>query len=138
MTDIRVSKNQDKVDITIMRLEGADGTISCNVSTEPLSEIESNPNNAKQWDDYTPLEHTKITFLHGENEKTISIGLVKQELNDIVNKDMTDGKDKDEGESSEEIQEVMFKVKLHSAEPEGVKISKKNVCNSWSSSSSSS
>jgi len=128
MTDIRVAKNQDKVDVTIMRLEGADGTISCMIKTEPLSETNS-PNNAVEYEDYVP-NFSKVTFLHGENEKTISIGLVKQNLNEIVTKDLTGEKvaDEEEGESSEEVCDVIFKVKLEKPEPTEVKISKKNVC----------
>jgi len=34
----------------------------------------------------------------------------------------------DDEESSDEVNEVIFKVKLEKPEPEGVKISKKNVC----------
>lgn len=37
-TDIRISKKAEKVNVTIVRLEGADGTISCMIKTEPLSE----------------------------------------------------------------------------------------------------
>ena len=38
LTDIRVSKNQEKVDVTILRMDGADGVISCMIRTEPLSD----------------------------------------------------------------------------------------------------
>ena len=126
LTDVRVSKNADKVEITIMRLEGADGTISCMFKTEPLSET-PNPNNAEEYEDYLP-SHSKITFLHGENEKTISIGLVKKNEKDIDTKGLIEKGDDEAAESSEEKCDVMFKVRLEKPEPEGVKISKKNVC----------
>ena len=45
-TDIRVSGKADKVDITIVRLEGADGKISCMIKTEPLSETPNCSSNA--------------------------------------------------------------------------------------------
>jgi hypothetical protein len=126
LTDVRVSKNADKVEITIMRLEGADGIISCMFKTEPLSET-PNPNNAEEYEDYLP-SHSKITFLHGENEKTISIGLVKKNEKEIDTKGLIEKGDDQNGESSEEKCDVMFKVRLEKPEPEGVKISKKNVC----------
>lgn len=69
LTDIRVTKNSEKVDVTIVRLEGADGTISCMIRTEPLSEQQT-PNNAIEFEDYLP-KHERVTFMHGENEKTI-------------------------------------------------------------------
>jgi len=78
MTDVRVSKRENKVDITVVRSEGADGTISCMIRTEPLSET-NNPSNAIEFDDYLP-KHEKLTFGHGENEKTIQIMLVKEKL----------------------------------------------------------
>jgi hypothetical protein len=47
-----------------------------------------------------------------------------------VTKDLTGEKvaDEEEGESSEEVCDVIFKVKLEKPEPTEVKISKKNVC----------
>jgi hypothetical protein len=104
-----------------MRLEGADGQISCMIRTEPLSE--KTPNSAHEFEDFLP-KHEKITFLHGENEKTIVIDLVKkspEEKATAINK-------KVEEESSEEECDVIFKIKLEKPEPAEVKISKKNVC----------
>ena len=90
------------------------------IRTEPLSE--NNPNNAIEFEDYLP-KHEKITFLHGENEKTIQISLVKKSPEEKVS-----GNKKVEEESSEEECDVIFKVKLEKPEPTEVKISKKNVC----------
>jgi len=67
-TDIRVSKNQENADITIIRSEGADGKISCMIRTEALH---NNLNTgAVEFEDYLP-KHEKVTFGHGENQKTI-------------------------------------------------------------------
>lgn len=38
ITDIRVGAKADKVDVKVVRMEGADGTISCMLRTEHLSE----------------------------------------------------------------------------------------------------
>ena len=59
-TDIHVSKGQEKVDIVVVRQDGADGTISCMIGTENLSEIPG-PTSAKEFEDYLPL-YEKITF----------------------------------------------------------------------------
>ena len=132
VTDIRVPKNAQKVDVTIMRMEGADGTISCYIRTEGLSEHQT-PHGAVEFEDYLP-KHERVTFVHGENEKTISIMLVREKesgidqaklLGEEVPKQIADEED---GESAEEVCDVIFKVKLEKPEPQEVRISKKNVC----------
>ena len=77
-TDIQISKGQEKVEITVVRQDGADGTISCMIGTEPLSE-NPGPSNAIEFEDYLPM-YEKITFQHGETEKKIQIKLVKDKL----------------------------------------------------------
>lgn len=84
ITDITVSKGQEKVDVTVVRQDGADGTISCMIGTEPLSEV-SGPSNAVEFEDYLPL-YEKITFQHGETEKIISVMLVKDKVPAITEK----------------------------------------------------
>ena len=97
------------------------------IRTEALSQTTS-ANNAIEFEDYLP-KHEKITFLHGENVRQISIQLVKEKVNEIETKmGGGDGKVADEEEESEEALDVMFKIKLEKPEPLGVKISKKNVC----------
>lgn len=128
MTDIRVSKKAEKVDVTILRLDGADGVISCMIRTEPLSDQQT-PNNAVEFEDYVP-RHEEVKFLHGENEKTISIMLVREKVPGIEGKfagDSTENGQAEE-ESSEETCDTIFKVKLENPFPDEVKISKKNVC----------
>lgn len=61
-TEIRVQKGQDKVDIGITRSDGSDGTISCMVRTEQLSEVKT-PNSAIEFEDYVP-QFKKVTFQH--------------------------------------------------------------------------
>lgn len=129
LTDIRVSKNQDKVDVTIVRMEGSDGTISCMIRTEPLSETKT-PNSAVEFEDFLP-KHEKVTFLHGENEKTISIMLVKEKLIEIESKIVAASFEVNEdgnSDSDDEVCDLIFKIKLEKPDPTEVKISKKNVC----------
>jgi solute carrier family 8 (sodium/calcium exchanger) len=78
ITDVRVSAKSEKVEIKIVRMEGADGTISCMLRTEHLSEL-PNPSNAIEFEDFVP-KHEEIKFLHGENEKTITIKLVPEKI----------------------------------------------------------
>lgn len=40
-TELQVTRNQDKIEITILRNEGTDGKISCMIKTEPF--IENTP-----------------------------------------------------------------------------------------------
>lgn len=106
-----------------MRMEGADGTISCYIRTEALSEQQT-PHTAVEFEDYLP-KHEKVTFIHGENEKTISIALVANKATDELEKGkdfgMGDGTNKPEeaegDESADEVCDVIFKVKLEKAEP---------------------
>jgi hypothetical protein len=90
-TDVRVNKNAEVAKIKVTRTEGCDGKISCMLKTEPMSE-EPSPNNAEEYEDYIP-QHTIVTFLHQEVEKTIEIKILK----DKTEKDKdVDGKGDDE------------------------------------------
>ena len=76
--------------------------------------------------------HDKITFNHGENEKTVQIKLVNERNRQIESKTIgttkIDEDDKEDEEDQEDIPDVMFKVRIDKAEPNLVKVSKKNVC----------
>ena len=66
-------------------------------------------------------------------EKTISISLVNDKMVQQMGKTAGNKVDEDDMDVEqqghlEELQDVMFKVKLDKAEPQGVKISKKNMC----------
>ena len=70
ITSLSVSRDQEYLDILILRQNGCDGKISCNVKTEPLVKGEDHFQNAKENIDYSPLD-TYVEFKHGEMEKTI-------------------------------------------------------------------
>lgn len=72
MTDIRVNKKIQGVDIVLVRTNGSDGEISCMIKTQPLSENNAGGHNAIEWEDYIPIKE-KINFDHGETEKIVSI-----------------------------------------------------------------
>jgi hypothetical protein len=60
--------------------------------------------------------------------KVVPINLVNDKLNNIDGVGRTGGRQEEDGQGSEsnEVNEVMFKVKIEKAEPKGVKVSKKN------------
>ena len=68
ITEVVASRNQDKVDIVVKRVEGTDGQISCMIRTEPLIPDKTNPQNAVEFEDYLP-KHEKIEIAAGESEK---------------------------------------------------------------------
>jgi hypothetical protein len=80
VTDIRVKKDMEKVDIVIIRTNGSDGDITCMISTEALQSNTSgaeNGHNAIEFEDYIPITE-KITFENGETEKIVSIKLLDE------------------------------------------------------------
>ena len=129
ITDVRVSKGSKKVKLTVLRQDGADGTIHCMISTEAISEHQA-ANNAIEFEDYVPL-YEQITFMHGETEKIITINLVDENIPTIQEREIGDHKVGEESElnnESEEQYDRIFQVKLEKPEPSKVKITKKNVC----------
>lgn len=128
MTDIRVNRNQEKVDVVIKRSDGSAGAISCIVKTEPLTDKNADgaydPSNAIEVEDYLP-KWEEVTFETGEMDRTVSISIVNDKVHHIDGKPpgKTDG---DENSEEEEAREVMFKVIIEKSKPVGVKISKRN------------
>lgn len=127
-TAMTINKGTEQVHLTITRRDGSDGRISCVVDTEPML-ADGGPDNAEELVDYVPM-HEKVTFENGENEKTITIRLVTDEgKGDGKGTDGPDGQD-DAGkdDASSEPGDKLFKVRIGHPDPEGLKISKKNVC----------
>jgi len=117
------------VDIVVKRSDGSAGTISCTVKTEPLTAKNADgvydPTNAQALEDYLP-KHDIISFDTGEMDRTVSISIVNEKVHHIDGKPPGKTADGDENSEEEEALEVMFKVIIEKAEPEGVKISKRN------------
>jgi len=74
LTDIRVNKKQQGVDVVVVRTNGSDGEISCMIKTQPLSEDKEadGGHNAIEWEDYIPIKE-KVNFENGETEKVVPI-----------------------------------------------------------------
>ena len=100
------------------------------ISTEPLT-MEPSPQSAQEFEDYLP-KHEKVTFKHNETSQTVIIKLVNEKIGageDVKEfKDVGDDEEEEEEGSEEGEPDLIFKVKLDKPEPNGVKISKKNVC----------
>lgn len=132
-TDVQASKFQDKVEIKIVRTDGASGKISCMIRTEQLTESgKAAQNSAAEFDDYLP-KHDKVEFDNQETEKTIQITLVNDKMVPrIESKTATNQVDEDDmdinNDNNDEVSDVMFKIVLEKSDPAEVKISKKNVC----------
>ena len=73
----------------------------------------------------------KITFNHGENEKSIQIVLVNDNVKQVESKTMGPNKIDEDDISNEDgpgnVQDVMFRVVIEKPEPNLVKLSRKNV-----------
>ena len=82
---------------------------------------------AVEFEDYLPKED-KITFRHNETYAKIDIQLMtdKVVMDDKLIEKLNQSEEKDEEDTEEP--DIIFKVKLHKPEPNGVKISKKNIC----------
>jgi solute carrier family 8 (sodium/calcium exchanger) len=64
-TSLSASKDQEYLDIVILRQKGSDGKVTCTVKTEPLVKGEESYQNAKENIDYSPLD-TYVEFKNGE------------------------------------------------------------------------
>ena len=124
-TEVTVSKDAEKVEIVVTRSDGSDGTISCMIKTDAITEHKTSTT-ADEFDDYCPILQ-KITFPHSETEVRVPITLVNKPVigQELIGKE---DKNEEEEEDSDEECDVMFQVKLYSPEPAGVKISKRNTC----------
>ena len=103
-TEIMSSKDNEKVDIKILRSEGSDGKISCMIKTEQLTEsgkVGIAHNSAAEFDDYLP-KHEKVEFDNNENEKTVTINLVNDKMMKQIENKTGGGKVVDEDDEDVE------------------------------------
>lgn len=126
-TDIRVNKASDYVDITINRYDGSSGKVTLDVKTTPVVDHkDSRFPNAIENKDYQYLEE-KVTFGHGETEKSVRIQLLENQSHLVAVKGK--GQTEESGSEHDELEDKMFKVILFDSKKlEGIKISKKNAC----------
>jgi hypothetical protein len=117
------------VDIVVKRSDGSAGNISCIVKTEPLTDKNADgvydASNAVELEDYLP-KYEQVTFATGEMDRTVSISIVNDKVHHIDGKPPGKTAEGDENSEDEELIEVMFKVIIEKAEPEGVRLSKRN------------
>jgi solute carrier family 8 (sodium/calcium exchanger) len=122
VTNITCNNKQKEVEVKVIRSEGADGIIQCQVQTSDFAD--NKLKNAIGYENYIP-KHEKLKFLHGETEKIVKIELMQKQDVDVDGG--TIKKDTQESDSGE-IEELMFNIKITDPQPSEVKISKKNVC----------
>lgn len=101
------------------------------MKTEQLAEGKNIANAAHEFEDFIPFQD-KIKFMPGETEKKIEIQLVpksnkSKSIDGIINKTADEG-DGEIDDGMDEEMELMFTLKITGGEPDGLKISKKNVC----------
>ena len=89
-----------------------------------MSEKNVEGTNAVEFEDYLP-KCEKVVFEIGEMDKTVPINLVNDKVNGYHSGPAHQEID-EQGSESNEVNEVMFKVKIEKPEPKGVKISKRN------------
>lgn len=128
-TELIASKDQDKVDVIIERIDGSDGAISCMVRTETFLLNQTSNLNAIEFEHYLP-KNERLEFANGETQKIFQIYLVNEQVPQInESPDKTNDQFEDEELSEEEEQQgPRFKVIIEKADPQEVKISKKNCC----------
>ena len=81
--------------------------------------------NAVELEDYLP-KYEQVTFATGEMDRTVAISIVNEKVHHIDGKQPDKTAEGDENSEEEELIEVMFKVIIEKAEPEGVRLSKRN------------
>ena len=101
---VRHPANERECVVVVNRVQGTDGKISVKYKTVPLGQGDQQ---AKPGIDYEPVEG-ELEFLHQESKKAITIKILAHE---------------DPDEERDEI----FGLKLYDAEPNVVKISKKDT-----------
>ena len=99
------------------------------IRAEMMSQEPHAPNSAVHFEHFLPME-TEIVFKHGETETTKIITLLPAKEDEAEDKMKGDeSAEPEEGsDEADEVNDLIFKVKLEDAKPEGVKISKKNIC----------
>lgn len=126
---IKVRKKDKFAYIRVTRTDGADGDIQCMCRTEVLKDIS---NQATEFTDFLPIEET-LKFEHQETEKMVKVELFQQDAINAEEGEHSDKRLNGETEHPEEEQShtedvLIFQVKLDNPSPQGVKISKKNIC----------
>ena len=116
-TNKKVRRKDKDVYIKIHRQNGSDGEISCLVRTV----VDENVPGVKAIEnkDFVPIKDQKLTFKMGEVEHTLKI-----EMPDCESVKDDDGEEVE----ADHIDTVSFAIMLHSPSPEGIKLSKRQVC----------
>lgn len=111
---VTVNRRDAVVYVELERQDGADGDISCYATT--INDVELLPGKvaAVSGKDFVPVENMQVEFPHNSVSARIKIEMP----------DCTDKSDIEE----EHLDTVSFAIHIHEPSPDGVKLSKKNIC----------
>jgi hypothetical protein len=87
-----VSQNAEDIEIVIVRTDGSDGRISCNINTMMLTKSSSS---AREFDHFFPVSD-KLVFNHNDSETRYKIRLIPKQKQNIEKGEVSKGMD-DEG-----------------------------------------
>lgn len=74
-TQLDVKRTNEFIEMKILRVDGADGAVSCTVRTQPCQQTKGlDVKRAEEFEDYIPFKET-IEFKQNETEQTIKIKL---------------------------------------------------------------
>ena len=111
---VTVNRRDAYVFVELERLDGSDGDISCYATT--IVDVELLPGKvaAISGKDFIPLENMQVEFPHNSVSARLKIEMP----------DCTDKSDIAE----EDLDTVSLAVHIHDPAPDGVKLSRKNIC----------
>lgn len=103
---VRMHYKDEKVVCKLVRQHGCDGTVSVKVTSEESKD--SVHEKAVKFEQFKPIVSEDVVFLHGETEKEVTVNLIVDDMNDET--------------------DVHLNLRVAEPTPEGLKISKKDVC----------
>lgn len=111
---VQVRRKDQIAYIYLERIDGSDGDISCIVNTSHKNEGLAGKKEAVEHEDFVPLVNKRIEFKHNVVECRLEINMPDCEGQ--------------KGVAAEEQDTVSFAIEISDAKPEGVKLSKRNMC----------
>lgn len=110
--------------LEIERQDGSSGQVSCEIFvTSNNAALGGRP--AVKGVDFLDMDNPRIEFKTGETQKTAHILMPKTS---VVEADEKDKKTAGDGEEKDEPESAFFMVELTSPQPEGLRLSRKNIC----------
>lgn len=129
--EIEVKRSTGTVAVKILRTEGTDGDITCKIRTGNQDIYLGGDKKAEPHVDFVELHETILEFAHQESEKVVELMLLPK-ASHIDGPPTRTGINSEPAQEEEEVEEeeecLKFYLTMFEPKPEGVKISKKNMC----------